>query len=449
MFEKSTSDARPTIADAHRCLAGAHCRDAATLDNQRVGKPVEQPNTLCPPCAGAITSAVEQLPKDWNELHRALGERSGAANTHVKSSRTPALPISTTKIALMADIVDLADRAATITAAALSTDEHPIDPPSGRRNTAPKILVPDENGKRQPTAPAEDSPAWTAETAVHPDALQTLRACLALILPNLDTLAAAPAESFTVWDRPGEETDEPLRTDPETGQPISHKGRIFTDITGLTALLDLADAHHRTRAELGKTKLRHKYGFPCPRCGSEVGRDDGTTIVSCNNQQCTAQGPSSWTEREFKFLQGLELEGRQTEITKWLLTEAYSRLDGLQALITNLETDEATRDIEAVQLILGAIKPHIAGHAKPADRQIATTKADTEARQLEEDGWSWRNESPWRPPKRKKQKPKPPPEITYAPSSLALDAPIHLPGPGDHRGRACPDCNCIHAGECA
>jgi hypothetical protein len=440
VFEKSTSDARPIPADPHRCLAGAHCRDAAAIDGQRVGKLVEQQNTLCDTCRGSIASAIKQLPKDWDELHRALGDRNTTSNTPVRSTPAPAVPISTTKAALMAEIVELADRAATITAAALD-----IDPPTGRRNTAPKILVPDpDTGKRQPTAPVEDSPAWTAETAVTPDALQTLRACLALIEPQLDTLAAAPAESFTIWDRPGEETDEPLKRD-DTGQPVSAKGRLYVDITGLDALLDLADIHHKIRAELGKTKLRHKLGFPCPRCGSEVGRDDGTTIVDCKNPSCQA----SWTEREFKFLQGLELEGREKEISKWLLAEAYSRLDGVARLLHTLETDEELRDIEAVQIIRDALKPHIDGHQPPHARDIATDEATTRARALEEEGWSWRNETPWKPPKRKKQKPKPPPEVKYAPSSLALDTPINLPGPDDTRANACPDCNCIHAGECA
>ena len=124
MFEKSTSDARPITADPHRCLAGAHCYDAATIDDQRVGKITEHQNTLCDACRSAITNAVEQLPKDWEELRAALGDRAGASNTHVKSSRTPAIPISVAKSALMADIVELADRAATITAAAPGHCQH-------------------------------------------------------------------------------------------------------------------------------------------------------------------------------------------------------------------------------------------------------------------------------------------------------------------------------------
>lgn len=441
MFEKSTADARPIEQDPHRCLAGPHCRDTDNIDGQHAGKLVEHQHTLCDACIGSIGSAVKQLPKDWDELRRALGDRSATATTHVKSSRTPALPISTTKIALMAAIVDLAERAATITAAALQ-----IDPPTGRRNTAPKILVPDAEGKRQPTAPVEDSPAWTAETAVRPDALQTLRACLAIVEPNLDLLAAAPAESFMIWDRPGEETDEPLKRD-DAGQPVSVKGWLFVDITGLDALLDLADVHHKIRAELGKTKLRHKLGFPCPRCGSEVGRDDGTTVVDCKNPTCNA----SWTEREFKFLQGLELEGREKEISKWLLTEAYSRLDGIAGVVHTLEADEELRELEAIKIILQALKPHLAGHQPPHAREIATDEATTKARALEEDGWSWRNETPWKPPKRKKQKPKPPPEITYASSSLTTLVDIDTRGLDTMRlgDRTCKDCNMVHAGECA
>ena len=410
MFEKSTADARP---DPHRCIAASRCRSTTGP----LAALTEQPGTLCEPCLTALANAIKQLPADWEELRRALGERRTTDSAAVKSTPTPAAPINVTRAALMSDIVDRAQSAAEIV-----SDQLGIDPPTGRRNTAPPILV---NGNE--TRPKPDTPAWTAETAVTPDALQSLRAYLAIIEPHIDKLAAAGDTVLNTWNETSED-----------------RKRELVETTGLDIALDLADTHHRTRAELGKTRLRHKYGFPCPRCGAELGRDDGTNIVDCKGESCRA----SWTEREFKFLQGLELEGREKEISKWLLTEAYTRLDGLTSVIHTLESDEQLRDIEAVKIILTALKPHLDGHTPAHDREIATDNNATKQRQLEEDNWSWRNETPYRPPKRKKAKPKPPPEITYTKSSLALDAPIHLPRPEDRRDKACRQCNMIHAGDC-
>ncbi|MEW5810283.1 MAG: hypothetical protein AB1925_12600 [Actinomycetota bacterium] len=437
MFERSTSDARPETS-AHQCVAGTHCINGKTIEGHRIPAFTDNPETLCEPCYKRIHSAIKQLPTDWLELSRALGEKASSSGAPaVASTRTPGIPISSNKIALMSDIVEQADRAATTIAITLNTE-----PPTGRHNTAPPILV---NGK--PTKPLPDTPASSAEDAVTPDALQALRACIALVEPHVHTLAAAGPEAFIIWDRPGEETDAPLQLDEDTGQPASRHGKLFVELTGLELALDLTDTHHRVRAELGKTKLRHDYGLPCPRCGSKCGRDDGTTIVDCNNPACDG----SWTEKEFKFLQGLVIEGREEDILKWLVTEAYSRLDNITTLVADLETDEATRDIEAVQLVIGALKPHLAGHQKPADRTIGTNRAATTARQIEEDNWSWRNETPYKPPKRKRAKPKPEPKQRYTASSLTTltdidETTIDQLRLGDQK---CRQCNMIHAGECA
>ena len=420
-----------------RCVAGPYCRNPETdTDGEPAGATTETTGVLCDPCRTTMVDAIRQLPQDWQALRKSVGERgSSSSKPAVRSTPTPQVPVSVTKLALMARIVDLADRAAAIISDQLHTGQ-----PDGRRNTAPTFSHHDAVIK-----PAPDSPAAHAETLVHPDELQQLRAAVAIIEPHLDKLAAAPPEPHAVWDREGENTGQPTQYDPETGEPTRGNGHIYTDISGLDIALDLVEAHHQTRTQLGLTKLRHKMGFPCPRCGSDVGRDDGTTIVDCRNPACKA----SWTEREFKFLQGLEIEGHEKDILKYLLAEAYTRLDQAHTVIRDLETDERFNQSEAVKLILAAIKPALAGHTPPAARTIATTTAETRKRQLDEDNWSWRNETPYRPPKRKPTKPKPPPDTVYRTSTLTLVLGVQMI-PDSRYGTVCsrPGCNIIHKGEC-
>jgi hypothetical protein len=426
-----------------RCIAESSCRAAETAsDGTREGALTTSTDSLCEPCLTHITSCVSQLPKDWEELHAALGERGKAGKQkRVRSTPSPAIPISTAKEALMVEIVELVGRAAAVVSDQLHADE-----PTGRRNTAPAMVM---NGKE--VRVAEGTPAASAESKVKPDAMQQLRASIAIVEPHIDKLTAAPSEAVSVWDQAGEDTGEPIVRDPDTGEPIKGRGRVFTDQSGLDVALALVDVHNRVRAELGKTRLRHKFG-PCPRCGHPTGRDDGTTIVDCRNEACKA----AWPEREFHYLQGLILEEHKVNARGWLLDESYQRLDRLQELVEKLANDDridlpgaGTIILEQLNTILisGVTDPDgkPIGHQKPKARAIATDLASAKAREVDDWKWSWTNESPYRPPKRKPVKPKTYTGPRIHPASLASEIVevVDIPGP------KCDDCNEIHAGECA
>jgi ribosomal protein L37AE/L43A len=212
-------------------------------------------------------------------------------------------------------------------------------------------------------------------------------------------------------------------------------------MSGMDVAMELLNLHNRARADLGKTKLRHKYALPCPTCSHDVGRDDGTTIVDCKN--CG----SSWTERHYKFLVGLTIEGKEKDLLKDLLAQAYERLDRIQALITTMAGDDTINHAGAGIIILEALKQRLDGHPKPEQR---TDKRQTTQRQTDEDQWSWAGERPYKRPKRRKPKPTAPPEHPIAKTSLALvnEDPTYDGEPQD-TSRKCNQCNIIHRGDCA
>lgn len=410
----------------YRCLAGAACREANTTDTGRHAATTINPNTLCPACHTHITNAVKQLPRDWAELRAALGERSNTTGTKIRSTPTPAIPISTRKEALMAAIVDMTDRAAAIVSDQLHTGQ----------------------------------PATYHGRGIPTHAEHVVRASIAIVEPNINHLAAAPAEPMMIWAKPrrcdthqklievAEAWTNPIKRQDAVQRAYAAAGacddcngwghygqeRTLVERSGLDIALELVELHNQTRAELGKTRLRHTYPMPCPRCGGRVGRDDGHTIITCDRDTCRA----SWTEREYQFLAGLITRERlDMEILKWLLAEAYARLDDAQQRLNKLTPEDLALP-GAGLVIAEAMNQAIAGHPTPEQRAITTDQKTTTQRQTTEDNWTWRNETPYHPTKPKHHK------KATRPAGPPIE---ELTNPNDAT-KACPECNLVHAGQC-
>lgn len=468
-----------------RCLAGKSCRNAVTINGQRLGVMNEHPGTLCPACDKHIRGAIRQLPRDWAELRAALGERSTTTGAKVSSTPTPAMPISARKQAMMAAIVELADHAADIVSEQLNTQR--------------------SSSLQKPPADAEEgSIAWNAAEHSHPEAHKTLTAAIALIEPNIDILTAAPEQPTLAWKTPSrcafhqawiEESERLLAAamkmpgvtdaEPKTirkflrskfrlkakhpakvrdhldglndayrsaggcdncgGWGKDGQARELVEYTGIDIAMQLVDLHHQTRAELGHTRLRHRYPMPCPRCGGRVGRDDGQTIITCDDRDNCR---SSWTEREYQFLAGLITRERlDMEITKWLLAEAYARLDDVQRRLNKL-TDADLALPGAGIIIAEAMRQALGDHKTPQQRAITTERRDTEQRQDSEDTWTFGNEPRYQRPKPRPKKAHRPAGPPIHPASLLTV--IDTDEQAALNGRiACPECNLMHAGECA
>lgn len=460
MFEKSTSDARPAT-DTHRCLAGAGCRAHTVVDGQRIPKLTEAANTLCDACFDYHRSAVKHLPRDWAMLRTTLGERQAATGDYVKSSSTPAILINTTSDRLMVDILEWADRAAAVVSEILETDQ-----PDGARK-----LPKNRGGQAEDGSLAQRT--WDDMTQPH--VLESLKAFIAIVEPHLDELAAAPASPAMMWLGParcpehaelierfeklGDEIDDATmqrvrlaaaNCDDCNGWSDTGQARTITEITGLEILTHLAKLHHLTRKHLGHTRLRHRYSMPCPRCGHPVGRDDGATVVDCQNDKCGA----TWTEREYKFLAGLVVdEGKTMETLKYLVAESYSRLDQVRDLTNTMRNDDAINLPGAGTIILDALTAILttgpAPHLTPDERRIATDKNTATERQTDDDNWAWKHEKPYTPPKPKRKRTRKTrtfPVITTSSLTTINEDPTFVPGP--RPTNICPECNLVHAGDC-
>lgn len=463
------------MSESHRCLAGNACRSSITVDGRREGAPTTSRGKLCDSCHKHVRNAIRQLPQDWQELRDALGERATNTGQRVHSTPTPAIPLSTRKDALMAAIVDWADRAAAVVSYMQNADQ-----PDGRRNTAPKIQR-RIKGKILIAGPDEGSPADISEQAVHPDAKQLLDAAIRLVEPNINRLAAAPTEPALMWTKPrrcewhteliarleafaDQIHHDYLRTayaaagacDECNGWGMWGQERELTETSGIQIALELVELHNQTRAELGLTRLRHTYTMPCPDCGCKVYRNDGESIVICEGNT-----KHTCTETEYKVRAGLLLEEEMyTQMGEYLLAESYWRLDRVQGLIDILDKEPTIDEPHAGRVILDHLKqiltdgPEIdgkpIGHLRPEKRAAGTDRKAAMQRQVDQDNWTWRNDKPYqKPPKRRHRK------ATRAPGAPnihpgSLTTLVDIDEATAAVGRtSCPQCHTYHAGECA
>lgn len=393
------------------------------------------------------------------------------------STPAPAVLIDSTSDRLMTEIVEWARLAADRVSDALNTDC-----PDGDRKLAQIRL----DGAL--SAPEPGSLAERQHEQTHAPEHQHLAAYLAIVEPHVDLLATLPFEEVQIWSQPKRctlhaekvarahrllELAREARISDEITEATNQlqaahaaagacneccgwtadgrsQARQDADMSGLDVLQRLTRQHHLTRQHLGQTKVRYRLSMPCPNCGAPVGRDDGKSIATCDNNECTTKGPSSWTEREYKLLAGMVIDEERTRLTmKYLLAESYTRLDNIADLLADLSTDERFNQSEAVKLILGAFTPLMDGHADAEQRKIATDTDTTTLRQIDEDAWAWKREPRYEKPKRKRRnKTEVKSDIRVAQSSRSTITDTLDVQPIQRGESYCGDCELIHAGKC-
>lgn len=460
----------------HTCIANTSCRAAVIENGTRRPAYTEQSDTLCDGCSGAYRDDLKRLMRDYVMLRATLGERRRADGAPVHSTPSPVVLVDSTSDRLMTEIVEWARFAADRVSDALNTDL-----PDGGRNLASLRLDGALSG------PEAGSLADRQHELTKPPEHQRLAAYLAIVEPHIDLLASLPVEEVQIWAQPKRcaahaervatatrmlelardarirdeindatselqaayaaagACDECCGWDPTRGQ--AHQD---VNISGLDVLQRLARQHHLTRQHLGQTKLRYRYAMPCPNCGASIGRDDGATIATCENDECTPKGPSSWTEREYQLLAGMVGdEERLKATTKWLLAEAYARLDQVNAVLSKLVGDSIMDMAGAGTIILQSLTAVMDGHESPDKRKIATDKDATVLRQHDQDAWAWKREPRYEKPKRKRRKAEPvdaEKRIAQSSRTTITDSIVEPP----HRNeKYCKPCKQFHAGECA
>lgn len=344
-----------TERDPHRCASGASCVNPDLRETDpETGKAIRRgavivadDGPLCDGCYARLQTAVKFMPKDWLRLKASLGERFGADSDRVHQTRSPGIPLNTAVEALMCRIVEVTDLAASMVESEMRITKRPAS----------------EYRSRQ---------------------LATVDGAVKRLDGTLDVLLDAPAQPMNVWGRipSGDEG-----WDDKIGQP-----RELVEMDGLDVAAEIVRVNREVGRLLGKSRLRHHYSMPCPAldkkgryCGAfTVGRDDGEARVNCTT--CGA----SWNDAEYDFLSGLVLDEIQlreeNDMLRYLLAEAYWRLDSLQlradALSDEWETlaavladnpDKALEILRVVtQQLAGVLTDGPAPHPRPEERQTTT-----------------------------------------------------------------------------
>lgn len=325
-----------TQRDPHRCAFEARCTRRELLEDGHVGAQIVD-GVVCDGCLTKLRYAVKGIPADWERLHHGMGERFIAGGAKVSGTHEHALVINEHREALQAHIVDLADRAAEMVETAMNIN--------GRQR----------HGRR-------GFPAHDKATVVH---------AVKILEPNLDVLLAQKEQDMLVW---GRIPDGDEGWHPQNGQP-----RELQSFDGVDIAMQIVHASRLVYQELGRAALRHSDPMPCPavnhkgeQCGAyTVGRWDGTAEYDCTT--CGAR----WPEREYQWLQGLVIdlikEQEETDLLKFLLAEAYSRLDEISALVKKAEVDPAIDLPGAGRVVAESIQDVLNNglipHQTPKERQ--------------------------------------------------------------------------------
>lgn len=496
MFEKSTMDARPDEDQAtHRCIAGQSCRATIVEDGEKRPAHTEHPDTLCPGCTAHHRAASSRLLRDYAMLRVTIGEpRAHQQNGGVHSTPAPRIPIDATSDRLMTELVEWTGYAADLISAALKVTTR-----DGSRRLATQIRLDDENLIERFGAHTvdleDDALAARSWETTHPTESERLTAYTQVVDQHLDILAGIPAHDVQIWAQPRRCDDHAdkiadarrmlniareIRDHHEINEAIDtlqaafaeagacneccgwsedgrYQARQDVTMSGLDVLFRLTRTHQLIREHLGHTRIRHQYAMPCPNCGSPVGRDDGSTVVTCDNDHCTKSsgkwGPSSWTDGEYRLLSGMLADDERTRnTTRYLLAEGYARLDSVQNLVDKLQDDPVIDTAGAGRIILERLTEIIENHARPKDRKIATDKAAAEKRQETEDNWAWKRTPPYVKPKKKKRAAPASNGPHYVDSSLSTLTTEIDPRDIEHiriGEQKCKQCNLIHRGECA
>ncbi len=340
MYDPSDElDVRSPEREEHRCAWGPRCVDADTRAiNPVTGEPTRKgalvvDALLCDSCMTKLRHAVKGMPRDYQRLSDAIGERRPSDGPKVTMTLSPEIPINIYREMLIARLVDLVDRAA-----------HAVE--EEMRMTG--------KNRHRTNQPAVAGHGYAAVRGENPDGRTTVTRATEFLLTSLDVLVEVENEWHLVWGPIPDSDEEWDRYD--HGQP-----RDLVEMDGIDIALQIVDLSRAVYDEMGLARLRHHEPMPCPAvdhtgksCGNyTVGRNDGKAEFNCTT--CGA----IWTEREYGWLVGRVLdeikEQKEMEVLTWLLAEAYWRLDTLRVRVAVLDIEalctDTTQAVEVVEVI--------------------------------------------------------------------------------------------------
>jgi len=209
---------------------------------------------LCPTCTRVVVYAINELPRDYVDLHVALEHGVIGMTDLVAATKDLPAPLRINVAAVAAEMVRIATVFAEPVAELLRID---WDSQKMDRNARPGFA---------------------------------LQRATRLLGRHVSVLLALKGVEVQMWADNGwyssyEQTD---------------------GISGALALLEL---HHASRVILGLTKLTHELprSAPCPACGGQLVRENGASEVHC------VRCPVVFPEEEYRRLVLVCLAARQAE----------------------------------------------------------------------------------------------------------------------------------------
>jgi hypothetical protein len=242
----------------HLCVNAGRC--VSKVDGH--ARETEKANTFCVACLNRASTHVSQLPEQWTQLHKMIGDRHAGIDVNIRRPK----PSGTVLLNLHVDTLLGAMLEATTTAAEVLADHMKMNDP------------------KYPKAPVEPikTPPWATEPVLE-ETEQVIKCCR-IIAPNITRLAAIrgvggrdeydPAIDVMFWVRSGAAHGVKCTTGIQMIQRLDHLNSL--------AYFSLGQARARTRRDTPCTRCRAKTvgrwagsdDFDCVSCGSRFHEDD-------------------------------------------------------------------------------------------------------------------------------------------------------------------------------
>jgi hypothetical protein len=288
------------MTDERRCAMGVLCREFKVVAGKREPALLTTRVGLCETCQRWARRCVRELPTDWCKLKLTIGEnRTPAGEKPERRPRPgPKVLLNVTNDALMRDIIDTANEAAEIVAAALSIT---------RRRTG--------HTRR----------GWSPSSQQD---YQLLSACAGLIAENIAKLVAD-----------------------EDGLKLMRRMVLLHR----TVVRHLGETLQREKQELpcpfcGGVVVKEVRDL---RSRSSINGTETPEVIRCTSCDNGPNRDGTWTEAHYRWLSAQVLSEREEiEVLKWLLAEKQWECDyhawvaaerewalGVVAGILNIESD--------------------------------------------------------------------------------------------------------------
>jgi hypothetical protein len=220
----------------------------------RIGGLIMAADGLCTTCTRVAVFAINELPRDYVDLHEGMGHGSIGMTDLVTATRDLPAPLRVSVAAVASEMV--------VVAVALA------EPVAELLHIKWDSTLMDHHTR----------PGYALQRATR------------LLSHHVSVLLALHGIEMQVWS--------------DNGWYYQ-----FQESDGIAGTLALLELHHASRGILGLTKLVHELprSAPCPACGGQLVRENGASEVHC------VRCPEVWSEEDYRRLVLVCLATRQAD----------------------------------------------------------------------------------------------------------------------------------------